>query len=120
MTVRISLAGGGQADLESLVDWLRRERELAGRIEFAPTMMREGELGAPTEALVVAVGSGGAVSVLAASLKAWLSLPRRSDVQIRIQGGDGRVVEINASRVSEQRIDDLVRQSLGSGSSTVG
>jgi hypothetical protein len=54
------------------------------------------------------------VSVLAASLKAWLSLPRRSDVRIRVQGTDGRAVEIDADRVSGERVDDLVRQALNS------
>jgi hypothetical protein len=54
------------------------------------------------------------VSVLAASLKAWLSLPRRSDVRIRVQGTDGRAVEIDADRVSGERVDDLVRQALTS------
>jgi hypothetical protein len=109
---RISIVGGDHAALESLNDWLRREHELAGRVTFAAMRPREGELGALGEALVVAVGSGGTVSVLAASLKAWMSLPRRSDVRIKVQGPDGRLVEIDASRVNEERIDDLIRQVL--------
>jgi hypothetical protein len=113
--VRISIVGGDQAELESLDGWLRRERELAGRITFATARPREGELGALGEALVVAVGSGGALSVLATSLKAWISLPRRSDVRIRVQGSDGRVVEIDADRVSGERVDDVIRQALAYG-----
>jgi hypothetical protein len=112
--VCISIVGGDQAELESLDDWLRREHELAGRITFAAAGPREGELGVLGEALIVAVSSGGTVSVLAASLKAWLSLPRRSDVRIRVQGTDGRAVEIDADRVSGERVDDLVRQALTS------
>ena len=45
---------------------------------------------------MAAVSSGGALSVLAASLYAWLSQPRRSDVRIRVQGDTGRAVEIDA------------------------
>jgi hypothetical protein len=112
---RISIIGGDQAELESLDNWLRGESELAGRITFAAARPREGQLGVLGAALVVAVGAGGTVSVLAGSLKAWLSLPRRSDVRIRIQGTDGRSVEIDAGRVSGERIDDLVRQALASG-----
>ena len=114
MQARISIVSGDQAELESLDGWLRGERELAGLVSLAAASPREGELGALGEALVVAVSSGGAVSVLAASLKAWISLPRRSDVRIRVQGAGGRVVEIDADRVSGERVDDLVRQALAS------
>ena len=111
---RVSIVGGDQADLESLDLWLRQEGELAGRVTFAGAKPRPGELGALGEALIVAVGSGGAVSALASSLKAWMALPRRSDVRIRVEGPGGRVVEIDAHRVGGERIDDLVRQALES------
>jgi Effector Associated Constant Component 1 len=111
--VRISLIAGDYSDLESLEDWLRRERELAGRVMAAVGRPREGELGVPAEALIVAVSSGGVLSVLAGALKAWVSLPRRSDVRIKIQGAEGRVVEIAADRVCDSRVDDLLRQALG-------
>ena len=113
--IRISLISGDHADLESLGSWLRGEGELSGRVVPAMAGPREGELGVPADALIVAVGSGGTLSVLAAALKAWVSLPRRSDVRIKIQGVDGRAVEIAADRVSEDRIDDLIRQALGYG-----
>jgi Effector Associated Constant Component 1 len=73
----------------------------------------EGELGALADVLVVAVGSGGALSVLATSLKAWLAQPRRSDVRIRIQRDDGQTVEIDANRIDGEHVDALIRQALG-------
>jgi hypothetical protein len=112
--VRISVVGGDHAPLESLDGWLRQEHELAGRITFAAARPREGELGALGEALVVAVSSGGTVSVLAASLKAWILLPHHSDVRIRVQGADGRLVEICADRISGEHVDSLIRQVLDS------
>lgn len=115
MHYRISIVGGDQAELESLSDWLRSERELAGRVTLASSGPREGELGALGEALIVAVGAGGTMSVLAASLKAWISLPRRSDIRIRIQDPDGRVVEIDGHHISGDRLDDLIRQAFASG-----
>jgi hypothetical protein len=111
--VRISITGGDQAELESLDDWLRHEHGLAGRVTFAAAQPWEGDLGVLGEALIVAVGSGGAISVLAAALKSWLSLPRRSDVRIKVEErADRRIVEIEADRVSAERIDDWVRQVL--------
>lgn len=116
MEIRISLVNGDRAvGLESLGDWLRGEPELAGRVGVAGTKPRAGELGALGDALVVAVGSGGTLSVLAMSLKSWLSQPRRSDVRIRVEGETGRVVEISADRVDGERVEALVRQALGSG-----
>jgi hypothetical protein len=112
--VRISVTAGGQAELESLDDWLRHEQELAGRVTLAAAQPGEGELGALVEALIVALGSGGTISVLAASLKSWLSLPRRSDVRIRVEGTDGRIVDLSAERVSGEQVDRLVHQVLSS------
>jgi hypothetical protein len=113
MDARISLVGSDLTELESLRDWLCHEQALAGRVKFTGSTPRDNELGVAAQALLVAVGSGGAVSVLIGSLKAWVSLPRRSDVRIRVQGVDGRVAEITADRVSEERVDALVRQVLG-------
>jgi hypothetical protein len=76
-------------------------------------MPGEGELGALADVLVVAVGSGGALSVLATSLKAWLAQPRGSDVVIRVQRDGGQTVEIDANRIDGERIDALLRQVLG-------
>ena len=113
MEARISLSGNGQIDeLESLDGWLRDESQLAGRVKVSRATPREGELGAMADALVVAVGSGGTLSVLAASLHAWLSRPRRSDVRIRVQGSGGRVAEITADRVDPGQVEVLLRQVL--------
>jgi Effector Associated Constant Component 1 len=112
--VRISCVGGDRAaGIESLNDWLRGEPELAGRLRVAGHMPGEGELGALADVLVIALGSGGTLSVLAASLKAWLAQPRKSDVRIRVQRDGGETVEIYASRINGERVDALVRQALG-------
>ena len=116
MEARISLVGGDPAgDLELLDNWLQGEPELAGRVRLSTPVPREGELGSLADVLVAAVSSGGALSVLAASLYAWLSQPRRSDVRIRVQGAGGRVVEIDADRVDAQQAEVLLRQALDFG-----
>ena len=114
MEAHISLEPGSQAAaLESLADWLRGEPELAGRVSVVGSKPGDGELGVLGDALVVAVGSGGTASVLAMSLKAWLSQPRRSDIQVRIEAGEGRVVEIDAHRVDTESVQALLRQAIG-------
>ena len=120
--LRISLGEGDLSDLEALHDWLRDERELNGRVRAAGPEPRAGELGTLTDALIVAVGSGGAISALAASLGAWLSLPRRSDVRIRIHRADGNSVVIDAKRVASGEIDvqSMIRQALDYSTSVEG
>lgn len=113
MEFRISLAHGTQgADVESLGDWLRGEPELAGRVRGDGASPRPGELGAALDVLVVAVGSGGALTVLGKSLSTWLMQPRRSQVHIRVQGETGKVIEIDADRVDGARIEALLRHVL--------
>lgn len=113
MDIRISLADEGRiAELESLSDWLRGEPELSGRVATAAPRPRTGELGALGDALVIAVGSGGALTALATSLRGWLTQPRRSDVRIRVTGEAGRTVEISADRVNSEDVEGLVRQAL--------
>lgn len=113
MEVRISVVGGDrQSGLESLDDWLRTDPGLAGPVQVAGAEPKKEELGTLTDALVVAVSSGGALSVLATSLSVWLSHPRRSDFKIRLQGGDGRAIEIDAERVKTSDVEALLRQTL--------
>jgi hypothetical protein len=103
------------AAVESLNAWLRGEPDLAGRIRFAGPPPGDGELGGLTDVLVVAAGSGGTLSVPAASLKAWLAQPRRADVRIRVQAEGGRVVEIDANRLDGERVQALISQVLADG-----
>lgn len=118
MEIRISVADGDPADLESLSDWLRGERELGGRIKLTGPPMRDGDLGALTECLVVAAGSGGAITVvgttLAGSLKTWLSQPRRAEVTIKVHRPDGLVVEVSARNVKagDVNVETLIHQAL--------
>ncbi|MDN3351220.1 hypothetical protein [Actinomadura sp. DC4] len=107
MAVRVRVANGDVQALESLADWLRGEPDL--RVRPALAAPRPGELGALTEALVVGVGSGGTVSILATSLKTWLAHPRRSDIRIVVEGTDDRRIEIDARRADAEDVERLLR-----------
>jgi hypothetical protein len=99
MEVRISVRPNDQ--VESLQDWLALEPELRPHVRAVGRAPIEGHLGSVTDLLTVAVGAGGALSVLASSLRVWLNQPRRSDVHIIIHGSDGSVVEVDAKRVDD-------------------
>jgi hypothetical protein len=100
--VRLSVEGEDSiGGLEELSDWLGREPDLRRMITPVFAEPACGELGTLTDALIMAVGSGGALSALAASLKTFLALPRRSDLRIVLSAPDGRRVEIDAKRVAD-------------------
>lgn len=92
------------ADLEELFDWLSRDVELRGAVRFAPAEPEPGELGAASDVLIAAVGAGGASSVLAASLKNFLSVPRRSDIHIAVTRPDGQPFEFDGRREQGSRM----------------
>ncbi|QKW08373.1 hypothetical protein HUT18_20355 [Streptomyces sp. NA04227] len=121
--MRLVVESGGAFEpadgLAELSDWFAHEPELRGRVTADDEPPRPGELGSLTSVLVVAVGSGGVLSVLAASLKAFLALPRRSDVRIKVEGRpDGRTVEIDAKRVRD--VEGLLREALGPDTEALG
>jgi hypothetical protein len=110
--VKLSIVGTDPiSGLEELDLWLSQEPVLRGRIKSVASAPSVGELGAVTDILVAALGAGGAVSVLASSLRGFLSQPRRSDVRITVEGPDGRRVELEAKRVDN--VEGLVRLALG-------
>jgi membrane-associated two-gene conflict system component 1 (EACC1) len=110
--VRVSLPGGDQpAALESLDDWLRHEPALAGRVRLDRPVPRGGELGSLAQAVLVAIGSGGTVSVLAASLSGWLSQLRQSGVTLKVEGPDGTKVELGG-RIQADQAEALLRQAF--------
>lgn len=109
--VLLSVDAGGLNVLESLSDWLRKEPELRGRMTTHVRSPAAGEMGPVTDVVAIAVGSGGALTILATSLKTWFAQPRRSDVRIKVRSANGRTVEIDAKRVSD--VEALVRTALG-------
>jgi hypothetical protein len=110
--IRISVVEGDLAELESLDDWLRHERALAGRVRLDGPAPQEGQLGSlAQEILITAVGSGGVITAaVVAALKSWLALPRRSYVRIKLKAGS--VVEIESDRLDSDHVESLIRKAL--------
>lgn len=98
MDVRITAVGESPDGLRSLGEWLVGEEELRGRVRSVESAPRPGTLGAITEALVVALAPGGAVTVLAGVLIAWIR-HRVHDGVYEITRPDGISVKVSTKRV---------------------
>ncbi|MGW4646772.1 effector-associated constant component EACC1 [Kitasatospora sp. NPDC004289] len=109
MEAWISVLGGDPVrELQELDGWLNEEPELRGKVRPRAARPGHGELGAPYDVLIAAIGSGGVVTVLAGSLHGYLTRPRGADVRISVSSPDGRSVELEAQRVED--VEALLRQ----------
>lgn len=97
--------------------WLADEAELRGRVRTASGVGEAGDLGLPAEVLTVALGAGGAVTVLAASLRVWFAQPKRADVRLKLKALDGSTLEIDAKRV--RNAEEIIRTALAAGATPV-
>ncbi|MDG4764044.1 hypothetical protein O7632_07985 [Solwaraspora sp. WMMD406] len=100
--------------VRDLRQWLAAEPELSGRVRLESAPPQRGELGI-LELLIVALGAGGVLSVLAESLQTWFAQPRRSDVRITVRTAAGDVIEIDAKRVKQ--VERLIEQALAADAS---
>ena len=85
-------------DLRSLRHWLLDVCDLRGPVDLRQLDPQPGELGSVTDALVVAVGSGGAITALTSALVSWLR-HRTTDLTVRLVRPDGSAMEIDGRRV---------------------
>jgi hypothetical protein len=86
MDAQIQVVGGADGDLAALGEWLQGEDELRGQVHAVHGATGETELGPVVELLTVALGTGGAGTVLASSLKTWL-MTRRTAAVITVKSG---------------------------------
>ncbi|HEY8983179.1 MAG TPA: hypothetical protein VIU15_26820 [Streptomyces sp.] len=114
MDAQIRVAGSNEiAAAASLWEWLRGERQLAGRVRLVPQAPREGDLGGAFDVLTVALGSGGAGVVLARSLVAWLQT-RRPEVTVTLETEAG-TVKVSARNLKPADALPLIEQVLKHG-----
>jgi hypothetical protein len=126
MGVTVSVAGRDAAaeELRSLFTWLAGEEEFRGRVRLVEAAPEPGTLGGWPEAVVVALSQGGAVTVLASAVIAWIR-HRTSEVTCTMTRPDGTSVELTATRVRRTDlagVGELVEQvaaALGEGDTEV-
>jgi hypothetical protein len=98
--VTVSVAGRDAAveELRFLFTWLAGDEEFRGRVRLVEAAPEPGTLGGWPEAVVVSLGQGGAVTVLASAVIAWIR-HRTSTVTCTVTRPDGTSVQLAATRV---------------------
>lgn len=99
MYAQIRITGGTGGELADLSEWLGDEEELRGRVRAIRGPVGDTELGPVTEVLTIALGAGGAGTVLASSLKTWL-MTRRTTAKITVKSA-GRSITLDIQTASE-------------------
>lgn len=107
--------GSLPAQYEELFDWLTSEPDLRSRVALEKRPPAPGELGSVIDALTIAAGSGGALTVLAGALGAWLSRVRNRGVRIEVRersNGDRSVI-FDARNTKAADIERMLRALTG-------
>jgi hypothetical protein len=99
MDAQIQVMGDTGGELAALSEWLQGEDELRGRIRAVHGAIGDTELGPVVELLTVALGAGGAGTVLASSLKTWM-LTRRTTAKIIVKSA-GRSVTLDIQNADD-------------------
>jgi hypothetical protein len=102
MDAEIRIVDGTEEELYALGEWLQDEDELRGQIYIT-----ERVLGSVAQVLVVALGAGGAGTVLATSLKTWLQT-RRPTSKIIVKRGKTVTLTIETA----EKVAPLLEQIL--------
>lgn len=97
---------GAADEARSLLAWLTETDELRGRVTPQERPPVPGTLGPVLDGLVVALGSGGAVTGLTTALVAWIR-SRHSDVTVKATRPDGASLEISTKLVGPMTPQEL-------------
>lgn len=109
MEALIQIVGGDADDVGSLAEWLVGEREFRGAVRTIDSPIEEDQLGSVTELITVALGSGGAGSLLASSLITWLKT-RPTQARLVVKSGE-RSIELDVRTLEDVR--PLLEKVLG-------
>lgn len=104
-------------ELRDLWEYLTDRPALRGRVSRHMTDETEtGHLGPLTDALIAALEPGGAFTVLAGAVVAWIKFrPRTESVKLKVRRPDGSCVEIELKRQQAEEydaVDKMVRAAL--------
>ncbi|MGW3960170.1 effector-associated constant component EACC1 [Amycolatopsis sp. NPDC005003] len=112
MQARLSCDGTGSVrEAQALADWLKRVDELRGSVKLVGAQVQPGRMGGISDVVGIALGGGGAVTVLIRSVFAWLGQRAQGTrVLLDIEKGDGRKVhlELTGADDSGALIDRVV------------
>lgn len=110
--------GAPKIHLESLHAWLSGDPELGKSVRWTHTESTSGSMGPGLDAVAIALGSsGGALTVLAQSVKAWVEqvrAQRGADVRVETCAPDGTRTIVDAHNV--QDVEKVLRRAMRGGS----
>ena len=99
--------------VEDLWQWLQQHDALRGRVRQVTEPAPEGRMGPVlTDTLMVALGSGGAGSVLAHALLVWLRRPRGVAVRLKIVDPRGGSIELDLDRATTAEAQAMLQSAL--------
>lgn len=112
--IRITLADNADdREADSLLAWLRNDRNVRNMVGWAPGPAGPEHLGAVTEIVVAGLGSGGAAVALINSFKAWIRTRRPEvSIEVRTSKGQVKVTTHDLSDLSDERVTPLLEQIL--------
>lgn len=111
MDASIKVEGGSPEDLADLTEWLGAENELRGRCRIARNAIGDTELGSIPDLLIVALGSGGAGTVLASSLITWLQT-RKTRAKITVETAERSIsLDIESIKDVAPLLEQILRMS---------
>ncbi|MFE9454018.1 hypothetical protein [Streptomyces sp. NPDC006739] len=114
MEVEVRLGSADSVEeFTSLLQWLRGDRHLQGRVRARRMASQEQELGGAFELISVAIGSGGVASAFVTSLGSWLS-SRRSEQSVSVTVGEKsvQITRNSTTPLDEAELLRLIKQTL--------
>ncbi|MEU2588962.1 hypothetical protein ABZ612_40415 [Streptomyces avermitilis] len=97
----------------SLLQWLRTDRDLQGRVRARRGVLQQGELGGAFELISVAIGSGGIATAFVTSLGSWLSSRRtEQSVSVTVDGKSVQITRNSTTPADEAELLRLIKQTL--------
>lgn len=107
----ITLATGSPPEAFALKAWFDDLPDLRGRSTVQVGPAQVGNLGGVSDVLVVALGSGGAVSVVAGALVRWFSVRQRSHpLKLTVTNGKKKVsIEVDQTTGSADLVTKILR-----------
>ena len=102
--------------MQALAEWLGQYPGLAGKVTAPQPDAKPGQLGPGLDALAIAVGSGGALTVLARGLVAWAATAASELDIFYVQASRPGGVKLTVELRNVTDAEAVLRQVLGTGS----
>jgi hypothetical protein len=88
--------------LRELGEWFRADDTFRGKVGYKEKTIQPGQMGGMVEAVIIAVGSGGAVTTLIRQFFTWLGRKgERHTAHLTLKDGNGREVTLDVNGLTD-------------------